>query len=172
LLENFGLSILNPQSSNAGSMDARGPEKKIDLLVIGYGNTLRSDDSVGRRVAEAIEGQTLPGVRALSVALLTPELAASIAKARRVVFVDASVEAASEIELRKVKPAKSSEILGHACNPGIVLSMARDLFGNIPEAWCLGIPAENLGIGEELSPLAKQGLEVAIEKIRQLAGCA
>jgi Ni,Fe-hydrogenase maturation factor len=29
--------------------------QRTDLLVIGYGNTLRGDDGVGPRVAEAVE---------------------------------------------------------------------------------------------------------------------
>ena len=39
------------------------PAVKIEaeLLVIGYGNTLRGDDGVGPRVAEAVEKLNLPG---------------------------------------------------------------------------------------------------------------
>ena len=36
------------------------------LLVIGYGNTLRRDDGVGPRVAEAVEGLRLAGVRTIA----------------------------------------------------------------------------------------------------------
>ena len=44
-----------------------------DFLVIGYGNTLRGDDGVGPRVAEAIEKLNLPGVRTLVCQQLSPE---------------------------------------------------------------------------------------------------
>jgi hydrogenase maturation protease len=141
----------------------------IDLLVIGYGNTLRGDDSVGPRVAEAIEALKLPGVRALSCNLLTPELAETISQARRVVFVDASVEPEVEVEMKKLFPAESSQIFAHAADPRTLLAMARDLFGHVPEAWCLSIPVENLDIGEELSAVAKRGLDVALKSIRDLA---
>ena len=150
-------------------MESTSPGAVIDLLVIGYGNTLRSDDSVGPRVAEEIEALGLPGVQALSCNLLTPELAETISQARRVVFVDASVQPVAEVELRKLLPAQSSQIFAHAADPRTLLAMARDLFGRAPDAWCLNIPVETLDIGEELSPMAKRGLDVAVKSIRNLA---
>ena len=44
-------------------------------MVIGYGNTLRSDDGVGPLVAEAVHELVLPDVQTLAAGLLTPELA-------------------------------------------------------------------------------------------------
>ncbi|HEY9173382.1 MAG TPA: hydrogenase maturation protease, partial [Verrucomicrobiae bacterium] len=55
-----------------------------DLLVIGYGNTLRRDDGIGPKVAEAVAELNLPGVRSLACPQLTPELAEPIAHAKRV----------------------------------------------------------------------------------------
>ena len=63
------------------------------LLVIGYGNTLRGDDGVGPRVAEAVGELNLPGVHTLICPLLTPELANPISRAGKVIFVDAAVDA-------------------------------------------------------------------------------
>ncbi len=142
------------------------------MLVIGYGNTLRSDDGVGARVAEAVAALDLPGVTALSCALLAPELAEPIAGAERVVFVDAAVDAPREVQLRAVHPAESSQILAHAADPRTMLALARDVFGHTPEGWLLTIPAENIAIGEELSNLARHGYSQALEMIQRLAeGC-
>ena len=60
----------------------------IDLLVIGYGNDLRSDDGAGRVVAERIEGLGLDGVRVISRSQLTPEMSLELVDAREAVFVD------------------------------------------------------------------------------------
>jgi hypothetical protein len=49
-----------------------------------------------------------------------------------------------------------------------MLALARDIFGQAPKAWWLTIPVENIGIGEEFSALAKQGVASAIEKIQEL----
>jgi hydrogenase maturation protease len=144
-------------------------ESLAGLLVIGYGNTLRSDDGVGPKVADAVASLALPGVRALTCPLLTPELADPLSQARVAVFVDAAVDAPREVQLRKLAPADSSQIMAHAAIPATLLALARDVFGHAPEAWLLTIPAENIGIGEELSAFTRRGLETAVEEIKQLA---
>jgi hydrogenase maturation protease len=140
------------------------------LLLIGYGNPLRCDDGVGPRVVEAIEELHLPQVRTLTCQQLSPEHAEPIARARTVVFVDAAVDAPKEVQLRPLEPNESSQLMAHAADPRTMLALARDVFGHCPEAWWLTIPAVKLGFGEELSPVARQGYEVALEQIRTLAG--
>lgn len=137
------------------------------MLVIGYGNTLRSDDGVGPKTVEAIEQLALPGVQTLVCGLLTPELADPISKARRVIFVDAAVDAPREVQLRPLEPAESSQIMAHAADPRTMLALARDVFGHAPEAWWLTIPAREIGIGETLTPFAQRGMDHAIEEIER-----
>jgi hydrogenase maturation protease len=148
------------------------PERRVSpvgLLVIGYGNTLRSDDGVGPKVADAIAVLALPGVHALNCPLLTPELADPVSQARVAVFVDAAVDAPREVQLRKLAPADTSQIMAHSASPATLLALARDVFGHAPEAWLLTIPAENIGIGEELSAFTRRGLDTAVERIKRLA---
>jgi len=144
-------------------------EPPADLLVIGYGNTLRRDDGVGPKVAEAVAALNLPDVRTLACPLLTPELAEAVSRARLVIFVDAAVDTPREVQLRKLAPADSSQIMAHAASPATVLALARDVFGHAPEAWWLTIPVQDLGIGEEFSPLAQRGFEAAMEEISKCA---
>jgi hydrogenase maturation protease len=139
------------------------------FLVIGYGNTLRSDDGVGAKVAAAVAELALPGVVALVRHQLTPELAETISEVRAVVFVDAAADASTEVQLRQIEPADGAQLMAHAADPRSLLAFARQLFGRCPPAWWLTIPVENLGFGEELSPLARRGYETALEKIRVLA---
>lgn len=138
------------------------------MLVIGYGNTLRSDDGVGPKVVEAVAALELRGVRTLTSDLLTPELADPVAAAQAVVFVDAAVDAPHEVQLRPLAPAESSQIMAHAADPRTILALARDVFGHAPRAWWLTIPAENMAIGETLSPLALRGLQEAVDQIKTL----
>lgn len=139
------------------------------LLVIGYGNTLRCDDGVGPKVAEAVEALALPGVCVLVCPLLTPELADPISRARVVLFVDAAVDAPREVQRRPLAPAETSQIMAHAASPATLLALARDVFGHAPEAWWLTIPVMDLGIGEEFSPLARKGFELAVEEVKRCA---
>jgi len=142
-------------------------EPPAGFLVIGYGNTLRRDDGVGPKVAEAVAALDLAGVQTLACALLTPELAAAASRARVVIFVDAAVDGPREVQFRKLAPAGSSQIMAHAASPATLLALARDVFGHTPQAWWLTIPVEDLGIGDELSLLAQRGFETAVQEVRK-----
>jgi len=161
---------------------------EAELLVIGYGNSLRRDDGVGPRVAEAIEELQLPGVHTLVCQLLTPEYADPIARARRVIFVDAEIVPGSEFKVpgstipnpepatlngepirwRKLEPGETSQLMAHAADPRTMLALARDVFGHAPEAWWLTIPAIHLGFGTDYSPEAEAGFHTAVAEIKKL----
>jgi len=138
------------------------------FLVIGYGNTLRGDDGVGPRVAEAIEQLNLPGVRTLICQQLSPEYAEPVSQAHTVVFVDAAVDAPREIQFRELEPGASSQLMAHAADPRTMLALARDVYGHAPKAWWVTIPAVKLDFSEELTPEAQRGLQEAVEKIKAL----
>src|SRR5208282_3340787 len=162
-----------PVAVNGGaSREIESPSwLKAALLVIGYGNTLRGDDGVGPRVAEAVDALHLPGVRTLACQQLTPEHAAPVSLSKTVIFVDAIVnggdkwKATSEartwvaasgekschlppdrrhVQWRKLEPNESSQLMAHAADPRTILALARDVFGHLPRAWWLTIPVVNL----------------------------
>jgi len=141
---------------------------QAELLIIGYGNTLRSDDGVGPRVAEAVGALHLPGVRTLLCQQLSPEHAAAISQADAVVFVDAAVDAPNEVQLRPLAPSDTTQLLAHAADPRTMLALARDVFGHVPRAWWLTIPAANLEFGETLSTRGELGRQQAVEQILKL----
>ena len=142
---------------------------KVSLLVIGYGNTLRGDDGVGVRVAEAVEALKLPGVRTFTCQQLSPEHAEMISQAERIVFVDAAVDAPKEVQLRELVPGETTQLMAHAADPRTMLALARDVFGHAPKAWWLTIPAVNLEFGETLTPDAQRGFTDAINKVKSLS---
>ena len=139
------------------------------ILVIGYGNTLRRDDGVGPRVAQAVAALGLAGVRTMACGLLTPEISDPVSRVRVAIFVDAAVDAPREVQFRKLEAAGTAQVMAHAASPATVLALARDVFGHAPEAWWLTIPVEDIGVGEEISPLARQGLDTAVQEIKKCA---
>ena len=141
---------------------------ETELLVIGYGNSLRRDDGVGPRVAEAIEALQLPGVRTLNCQLLTPEFADQVARARKVIFVDAAVDRIDGVHFRKLEPGQTSQLMAHAADPRTLLALARDVFGHAPTAWWLTVPAINMGFGTDYSPAAERGFHTAVKEIKKL----
>jgi len=139
------------------------------LLVIGYGNTLRQDDSAGPRVAGKVAALKLRGVRTLAAPQLSPEHAHALAGARAVVFVDAAVGADEGVRLRRLAPGDSSHVTTHAAEPRTLLALAREVYGRAPQGWMLTIPAVQLGFGEEVSSVAGRGIAAATRKVAKLA---
>lgn len=136
--------------------------------MIGYGNTLRRDDGVGVRAAEAVAALNLPAVRVLTRHQLVPELAEPISRARAVIFVDATAHGGSELELHAVAPQTGNHILAHAANPPALLALAGNVFGHCPPAWSLAIPVTDFGFGDGLSARAETGARAAVREIRRL----
>ena len=138
------------------------------VLVVGYGNTLRGDDGVGPRVAAAVDALHLPGVRTLVCQQLSPEHAAPVALARTVIFVDAAVDAPREVRLRRLEPADTTQLLAHAADPRTLLALSRDVFGHVPHAWWLTLPALRMEFSEALSPEAERSVASAVAQIQTL----
>jgi hydrogenase maturation protease len=136
-----------------------------ETLVIASGNTLRRDDGVGTKVAEAIQTLKVPGVRVILCHQLVPELAEPISQASRVVFVDAEVGGAGEVGLYPLAAGTGRQILAHALAADSLLGMAGRLYGRTPPGWSLTIPAHEMGFGEHLSAPARRGVEQAIEML-------
>lgn len=158
----------------------REPEARRGALVIGYGNTLRSDDGAGPFVARALEARVPAGTRILDAHQLTPEMAIDISVATRVVFVDA-VDATRETAPRESAPQESGPRVSrlepepgadplnpHASDPGSLLWLAKTLFGGAPEAWLVAIPGIEFGFGEDLSPGTARASADAIAQVEAL----
>lgn len=138
-------------------------------LVIGYGNTLRSDDGAGVRAAEALAAL---GINARFLHQLAPEHAEWLAEVDRVIFVDARLdESAMDPVITPVEPSPSSRLAdGHVGDPRTLLTLSRLVHGRAPRAWLVAIPAIDFAIGEELSPVAARGVELAVERIIDMIG--
>ena len=123
------------------------------FLVIGYGNPLRGDDGFGYRAAERIRG-------AMAVHQLTPELMEPIARADRVLFLDATAEGVpGEMRRRRVEPAASGQAFTHHITPEALLAGARTLYGRAPEATIITVCGADFSLSETLSPVVQAALE-------------
>ena len=143
--------------------------RPLRSLVIGIGNPLRSDDGVGWRLAEEVDG--------LAVHQLTPELAAELARVDRVLFVDAwqapLVEAGSGRPQPRLRPLPalgdtSGGTLGcsHRLEPAELLALAAALYGAMPVAAELLLPAWGFAHGTGLSPALRRQLPQARRLLR------
>ena len=149
------------------------------ILVLGFGNTLRSDDGAGVALAEKLVVHWLAqgvGVQFLTTTQLLPELAAFIAQeeVKAVVFVDTGgfVDTGSfvdtGIQIAKVELDSTSPSLGHHLDPTTLLVYAHLLYGRTPRAWLVTIPGQDFGHGQEFSPEVTRLLDSAPTVATQL----
>lgn len=142
-------------------------------VVIGYGNDLRRDDGVGRRLAEKINALRLPEVVVYSVHQLTPELAEPLGKASLAVFLDARLPNENEKEIVHVEPIGvdalvSTDGFGHFGDPHQLVRLTYLLYGRVPQAWRVTLPARDFDFGETLSETASEGLRRAVRIVMRL----
>ncbi len=133
------------------------------MLVVGYGNTLRSDDGAGIRAAELIASRH-PATDCITVHELHPELADALAGHDVVVFLDASVRV-REVTATTLDPSDQSDPTDtHAHSPQSLLNLCWTLYGKKPILCTLiEIPAVILDFGEELSPTTREAVSHAVE---------
>jgi hydrogenase maturation protease len=126
-------------------------------VVIGYGNPLRQDDGIGRRAAELLEARLAPGAADVTCChQLTPELAAMLADAPIVLFLDAAVDQTPGLVLyRSVSPHRLGSA-SHHLSPEQLLDLARTLNGGVPPAFLITGGVQRTDIGDALTPAAER----------------
>jgi hydrogenase maturation protease len=134
------------------------------VLVVGYGNELRTDDAAGRWLAERLADLRLPGVEVRSVQQLTPELAADLAGRRRVIFVDAAL-GTSSVQIRPLAAGPAGSTVSHVFDPGVVLALGRELGHGSVDAFVLTVPAAELGVGMGLSAVTRAAADEALPRL-------
>lgn len=144
------------------------------FLIVGYGNELRGDDGVGPQVATTVSDWQLPSVKSLSVQQLLPEIAADMARADYVIFVDAGGKrGAPTLQLEPLVTNQAAlarcttPALNHTCDPSALVALTHALYGDHPQAWLLQIPTEHCDLGRALSKTAQQGMDGALRTIEQ-----
>jgi hydrogenase maturation protease len=138
------------------------------VLVIGYGNLLRSDDGIGQQIAQDVASWGMPNVEAIAVHQLTPELAETLAMFDMVIFIDACwMSDDQDIQVEQIK-SSSHPITGHVSDPRSLLGLTQTLYDRIPQAWWVMVPGVNFGVGDCLSSVAEQNRETALQTIERL----
>jgi hydrogenase maturation protease len=139
------------------------------ILVIGYGNTLRGDDGVGYQIAETVTEWQIPRVRSIAVHQLLPELAAAIADVDIVMFIDAIAVINSlpaNINITRLAPDPEATFSTHVITPQLLLSLAQRLYGKTPDTYLLTIPAVDFTLGNTLSLLTITGQDLVLNCLK------
>ncbi len=155
-------------------------DKKIKILLFGYGNPGRRDDGLGPALMELIEEWTLKknikNVFVDSNYQLNIEEAFTIRDYDIVIFADATVEEIEDFKLTRIIPCDKVNFTMHAVNPAFILDLCHNLYGKAPEGYLLHIKGYQFELIETLSDRAKLNLlkaytfvqKIILEPIRYL----
>jgi hydrogenase maturation protease len=132
-------------------------------LMIGYGNTLRSDDGLGPFLSELL-GE---GWHVITGHQLMPEYAEPISQAECVVFMDAAHgDTPGEVVVRPVLPEAANEALSHNVTPAALLASTQDLYRKAPCAILVTVTGADFRLGTHFSPTIAALIPHLIETIR------
>jgi len=137
------------------------------VLVFGWGNPSRGDDALGPMFAEQLQAlleAASPGsVEVLTDYQLQIEHALDLAGRQRVLFVDASVDAAPPFEAHVLQPAADAIVMTHALSPAALLQVFRQLHDREPPpCTLLAIRGSVFDLGAAPSDAALANLALAL----------
>lgn len=142
-----------------------------NVLIIGCGNPLRSDDGVGqhaaRRIAETI---VQSDVTVLSAHQLTLDLVDPVCNARLVIFIDASVEdlPGKIRSCRLVPESVFPLLLVHHLTPAGLLACVKKIYSKCPPAVLYSVGAKSFEFNEALSAEVFHSLPDLTDRICRL----
>jgi hydrogenase maturation protease len=146
------------------------------VLIVGYGNCMKSDDGLGWQVAvQLFRSNTCPDVEVLPCHQLTPELAEPVSRAETVIFIDCSrVGTPGEVQCQEIRCQSEPGAFTHDLSPLGLLDLASQLFGCCPRAFIVSLCGQSFQVGETMSPavrnrlpeLRKHVLDLVAESLR------
>ena len=138
------------------------------VLVVGYGNSLRSDDGVGWHVARLLDvDPRLDGATVLARHQLTPELAADVSRASLVVLVDAATAGdPGSVSVRRIRPRPATPTTwSHHLDPETLAGLAETLYGAVPSIVLVSVAASSVAEGDRLSDTLLRALPEVVEMV-------
>ncbi len=143
-------------------------------LVLGWGNSIRGDDGFGPWVVDALLRRGLDSAADLvAPPQLAPEHADAVARASRVVFIDASRDLPpGRLEMRAISPCAANPLLPHRLSPEGLLALAERLHGAAPPAMLICAGGETFEFGEGLSETTRRAAAAAVARVESLIGGA
>jgi hydrogenase maturation protease len=143
------------------------------VLIIGYGNPMKSDDGLGWYVAQALSVQIVsPDVKVICCQQLTPENSEEASRAELVVFIDAREGGPpGEIHHEAIlldKGRSRSFIHTHDLSPTAILQLSNELYGKAPRAFLVTVSGQQFQDGDSLSEPVSSALPNVIARVKKL----
>jgi hydrogenase maturation protease len=134
-------------------------------LVIGYGNTLRSDDGVGAWIADHIDALHLPNVDVRTYHQLHLELVPDLIEYERVILVDAGLSG-EPIAVRTCTPSTAlPSSTDHNVSPEVLQQLALELYDVLIDIHLYTVRGECFDFGSTFSSAMKDRANYALAMI-------
>jgi len=142
-----------------------------NVLIVAYGNPLRSDDALAWHVAEKLE--VLPFVQPPVIHTcfqLTPEIALPISDATTVIFIDAARDGEpGQVVTAEIHPKRQSSVFTHEFSPSVILELSRELYKRLPaRAFSVSMAGACFDHGEQLSEEVSKNLPHMVSVIQKI----
>jgi len=143
------------------------------VLIIAYGNPMRSDDGLAWHAADKLEGKYQPSeVEILRVHQLAPELAENVSRSEAVIFVDAAMADGAnghpgEVGDTEIGLPQGTPRFSHQLSPAAVMALASQLYGVSPRAFAVTLTGDCFDHGEGLLPVVAAAIPVLVARIEE-----
>lgn len=140
------------------------------VLIVAFGNPLCSDDGLAWHAADLLAPQ-LPAAEILRLQQFGPELAETVRHYDLVIFLDAAMvpgsakACAGHIAIQEIGDQVPHARASHACAPGEIVRLARELYDAHPPAYLATMVGENFAPGETLSPAIAAALPAFVAQV-------
>ena len=139
---------------------------KMKLLIVGIGNTLRSDDGVGAYVCEKMEKLNLPGTTTIIVQQLQVEMIEEMSHYDHVIIVDASATN-DTIQFEPLQENLQQTVASsHHVNASLIQTLSQKLYNKTLSLYLCAIPGSNFDTGDTLSIDTEKTAKEAIVLIK------
>ena len=145
------------------------------VLIIGYGNPLRSDDGFGWRAAQELSTRMQsPELEVMVRQQLTPDLAETASHFQLVIFIDAARDCPpGELRCEGIaREGNRSQLaapsFSHSLSPASVLAWTADFYNHFPDAYYISVGGASFAEGESLSPLMQAAFLPLLARVQML----
>lgn len=138
-------------------------QKKI--LIIGIGNTLRSDDGIGKYICDCIEKINVPNVHCTTAYQLETNLLEEFIQYDTVIIADAAVSGKPVSFINAATLEHQPVSSSHHADAASMVVLAKQLYQKDIEIFLCAVRGNNFEMGEQLSTIAVHHADDAVNTI-------
>jgi hydrogenase maturation protease len=143
-----------------------GPGSIVKILLFGYGNPGRGDDTLGPELVSRIKEMQLASVECLNDMQLQVEHVIDLNGCDRVLFIDADMSCAEPFDFSEIAAVKDDSYTSHAMSPCALLNAYRQVYReDAPHSLLLRIRGYDFELGAPMTSRASDNLEEAVKQV-------